>query len=216
MDDCKPCATPIDTTSTISVTDGALLPHRTLYKTLAGTLQYLTLTCPDITYAVQQIMGYLLLHRPHHLLRIVLMLIEGVTNSRRSTSGYCAFLTTNLISWFSKRHATISRSNDEAKYRGVANVVYETTWLHDLLFELHVRIPRAIIVCCDNVSEVYLYHDPVQHQHTKHAEVDIHFVREKVRVGHIRVLPVPSSAQYGDIFTKDLPCHLFVVSRFQI
>ncbi|KAJ9566708.1 hypothetical protein OSB04_002674 [Centaurea solstitialis] len=62
---------------------------------------------------------------------------------------------------------------------------------------------------CDNVSAVYLSDNPVQHQRTKHIEIDIHFVREKVRVGQIRVPHVPSSLQYADIFTKGLPRQLF-------
>lgn len=51
----------------------------------------------------------------------------GCPNSRRSTSGYCVFLGNNLVSWSAKRQPTISRSSAEAEYRGVANVVFETT-----------------------------------------------------------------------------------------
>lgn len=85
----------------------------------------------------------------------------------------------------------------------------ETTWLRNLMLELFVPLYRATIIYCDNVSAVYLSHNPVQHQRTKHVEIDIHFVREKVRLGHIRVLHVPSCVQYVDIFTKGLPKHLF-------
>lgn len=113
------------------------------------------------------------------------------------------------MSWSSKRQPKISRSSAEAEYRGVANAVAETTWLRNLLCELHVPLQWATIVYCDNVSAVYLSHNPVQHQRTKHVEIDIHFVREKVRLGHIRVLHVPSSAQYAGIFTKGLAHHLF-------
>ncbi|GJZ71740.1 ribonuclease H-like domain-containing protein [Tanacetum coccineum] len=50
---------------------------------------------------------------------------------------------------------------------------------------------------------------PVQHQRTKHIEIDIHFVRDMVKSGHVRVLHVPSRFQYADIFTKGLPSALF-------
>lgn len=72
---------------------------------------------------------------------------------------------------------------------------------------------KATIVYCDNISAIYLSHNPVHHQRTKHIEMDIHFVREKVALGHVRVLHVPSAYQYADIFTKGLPRQLFTDFR---
>ncbi|GJX77095.1 ribonuclease H-like domain-containing protein [Tanacetum coccineum] len=69
------------------------------------------------------------------------------------------------------------------------------------------------LVYCDNVSAVYLSTNPVQHQRTKHIEIDIHFVREYVASGQVRVLHVPSRFQYADIFTKGLPTALFLEFR---
>ncbi|VFQ93802.1 unnamed protein product [Cuscuta campestris] len=91
--------------------------------------------------------------------------------------------------------ATTSRSSAEAEYRAVANAVAETSWIRNLLLELQQPLRRATLVFCDNVSAVYLSSNPVQHQRTKHVEVDIHFVRDKVALGQIRVLHVPSSSQ---------------------
>nr|GEV87552.1 ribonuclease H-like domain-containing protein [Tanacetum cinerariifolium] len=54
-----------------------------------------------------------------------------------STSGYCVFLGDNLLSWSAKRQHTLSYSSTEAEYRGVANIMVETAWLHNLLRELH-------------------------------------------------------------------------------
>lgn len=75
--------------------------------------------------------------------------------------------------------------------------------------ELQCPVPKATLVYCDNVSAIYLTRNPVQHQRTKHIEMDIHFVREKVARGHVRVLHVPSRYQLADIFTKGLPLILF-------
>ncbi|GJV24042.1 ribonuclease H-like domain-containing protein [Tanacetum coccineum] len=97
----------------------------------------------------------------------------------------------------------------EAEYRGVANVVAETAWVRNLLRELHSPLSTATLVYCDNVSAVYMSANPVQHQRTKHIEIDIHFVRDLVKAGHVRVLHVPSRFQYADIFTKGLPSALF-------
>lgn len=88
----------------------------------------------------------------------------------------------------------------------------ETYWIRNLLLKLHCPTTRATIVYCDNVSAVFMSSNPVQYQRTKHIEIDVHFVRDKVAIGHVRVLHVPSS-QYADIFTKSLPSTLFLDFR---
>ncbi|XP_021713913.1 uncharacterized protein LOC110682017 [Chenopodium quinoa] len=241
MGSCKPAATPVDTKSKLSADVGPPVRDPTLYRSLAGALQYLTFTRPDIAYAIQQVC--LFMHdplEPHfEALKRILSYVQGTidpglhlyptvshrlityTNAdwggcpdtRRSTSGYCCFLGDNLVSWSSKRQHTLSKSSAEAEYRGVANVVSEACWLRNLLLELHCPLRQATIVYCDNVSAIYLSVNPVQHQRTKHVEMDIHFVREKVALGQVRVLHVPSRYQFADIFTKGLPRELFLEFR---
>ncbi|GJU74631.1 ribonuclease H-like domain-containing protein [Tanacetum coccineum] len=93
--------------------------------------------------------------------------------------------------------------------RGVANVVAKTAWLRNLLKELHTPLLSTTLVYCDNVSAIYMTTNPVQHQRTKHIEIDIYFVHDMVARGQIRVLHLPSHYQYADIFTKGLSSALF-------
>lgn len=113
------------------------------------------------------------------------------------------FMGFNLLSWSSKRQQAVSRSSAESEYRGVANAVAETSWLRNLLLELHNPLSSATVFFWDNVSAVYMSSNPVQHQRTKHIEIHIHFA------GQVRVLHVLSRYQYANIFTKGLPFPLF-------
>ena len=240
MADCQPCRTLADIGSKLSA-DGDPVPDPTLYRSITGALQYATLTRPDISYSVQQACLYMHDPRVPHLNHVkkILRYLKGTIDhgllinsssptsltvysdadwagcpdTRRSTSSFCVYLGDNLVSWSSKRQVTVSRSSAEAEYRSVAHSVAEAVWLRQLLVELHRPIERATIVYCDNISAVYMASNPVQHRRTKHIEIDIHFVREKVALGEVRVLHVPTSAQFADIFTKGLPTASFTDIR---
>nr|GFA29135.1 ribonuclease H-like domain-containing protein [Tanacetum cinerariifolium] len=202
---CSPSRTPVDTDSKLGP-DGVPVQDPTLYRK------------PHFA-ALKRILRYVqgTLKLGLHLYAYTTTSLVGYTNvdwvgcpyTRRSTSDYCVFIGDNLLSWSAKRKHTISRSSAEAEYRCVANVVVETTWIRNLLRELHSPLLTATLVYCDNVSAIYMFANPVQHQRTKHIEIDIHFVRDMVKAGHVRVLHVPSRYQYADIFTKGLPSALF-------
>ncbi|GJX90925.1 ribonuclease H-like domain-containing protein [Tanacetum coccineum] len=160
---CNPSRTPVDTESKLGP-EGAPVQDHTLYRSLARGLQYLTFTCPDLSYAVQQICLYM--HDPREPQLVAL----------------------KRILWYVKA---------------------ETAWLRNLFRELHSPLSTITLVYYDNVSDVYMSANPVQHQQMKHIEIDIHFVRDMVTVGQFRVLHVSSHFQYADIFTKGLPSALF-------
>ncbi|KAK4350669.1 hypothetical protein RND71_029982 [Anisodus tanguticus] len=237
MSSYKSTSTPVDTKPKLGATVGSPYEDPTHYRSLAGAFQYLTFTRPDIMYVVQHV--YLFMHDPKdkhmNALKRIIRYIQGTLDydlhlypsststivsytdadwgdcpdTRHSTSDYYMFFGNNLVSWSAMRQYTLSHSSAEAEYRGISNVVSESCWLRSLLLELHCPIQKATLVYCDNVSAVYLSGNPVQHQRTKHIEMDIHSVREKVARGQVRVCHVLSRYQIADIFTKGLPSVLF-------
>lgn len=176
MSTCKPCTTPVDMKSKLDADDDKKVSNPTEYRSLAGALQYLTFKRPDITYLVQQLCLFMHDPRDSHL-QATDADWAGCPGTRRSTSGFCIYLGDNLISWSAKRQPTVSRSSGEAEYKGVANAVAESCCLRNLLLEMGAPLSHATLVYCDNVSAVYLFTNPMQHQRTKHIEIDIHFVQ---------------------------------------
>nr|GEX87242.1 ribonuclease H-like domain-containing protein [Tanacetum cinerariifolium] len=101
----------------------------------------------------------------------------------------------------------------EVEYCEVVNAIAETSWIRNLLRELHTLLFTATFVYCDNVCAVYMYANPEQHQCTKHIEIDIHFVHDKVVAGHVQVRHVLSRFLYAYFFTKGLSYPLFADFR---
>jgi hypothetical protein len=137
----------------------------------------------------------------------------GYPDTRRSTSGYVVFLGANLVSWSTMLQPVVSRSSAEVEYRAVANGVAKASWMRQLLHELYSPLQRATLVYCDNVSAVYLSTNPMQHQRTKHVEINLHFVRERVAAGDVRVLNIPTTLQFTDTFTKGMSSSVFLDFR---
>nr|GEV88077.1 hypothetical protein [Tanacetum cinerariifolium] len=208
MVNCNPSRTPVDYDAKLGP-DGVPVQDPTLYLNLVVGLYCLTFTRPDLSYAVQQICLYM--HdpmEPHFVaLKRNLHYVQGTLELGLHLY---ASATTSLVGYTNADWAgcPFTRSN-KAEYQGVANVTTETAWLRNLLRKLHSLLLNATLVYCDNGSAVYMSAKPVQHQRTKHIEINIHFVRDMVKAGHVRVLHVPSRFQYVNIFTNCLPSALF-------
>jgi hypothetical protein len=240
---CKPVKTPLCTTEKLSITSGTRLgvEDSTRYRSIVGALQYLTLTRPDLTFAVNKVCQFL--HSPtivhweavKRILRYVQgtislgikitksnsMLVSafsdadwaGCPDDRRSTGGFAVFLGGNLISWCARKQATVSRSSTEAEYKSLANATAEVMWVRKLLDELGIPHPRAACLWCDNIGATYLSANPVFHARTKHIEIDYHFVREQVAAKLLDIRFISTTDQLADGFTKALPENLMIKFR---
>ncbi|XP_068483246.1 uncharacterized mitochondrial protein AtMg00810-like [Phaseolus vulgaris] len=215
---CKPASTPIDPNIELGSAEEDNVADKEMYQRLVGRLIYLSHTRPDIAFAVSLVSQFMHQPKEAHLqaaLRIVQYLkgtlgrgilfkrnksvrLEAYTDAdyaesvvdRRSTTGYCTFLGGNLVTWKSKKQSVVARSSDEAEFRAMAQGICELLWLKIIL-------------------EDFIAHNPVQHDRTKHIEVDRHFIKEKLDNGLICTPYVSTQSQLADILTKGLNCGNF-------
>lgn len=111
----------------------------------------------------------------------------------------------NLVSWSSKKQHVVTRSSTEAEDRALARTVAEIMWIKSLLQELRAwQQNHTPTVYCDNVSTILMSANPVLHSKTKHVELDIFFVREKLQQKEFVVHHISAEEQVADILTKAL------------
>ncbi|KAH9750239.1 protein kinase domain-containing protein [Citrus sinensis] len=223
---------PMEQQLRLSSTDGDLLSNPSSYRRLVGRLIYLTVTRPDIVFAVHVLSRFMHEPRTTHMdaaIRVLRYLkgspskgillsstsdlhIRGYCDvdwgscptTRRSITGYCTFLGDSPISWKTKKQNVVSRSTAEAEYRSLADLSCELQWLKALFADLGHLQHDPMTVYCDNQSALYIAENPVYHERTKHIELDCHFVRERVQSNLLLPLHIPTSMQIADVFTKHL------------
>ncbi|XP_014495001.1 uncharacterized protein LOC106756917 [Vigna radiata var. radiata] len=160
-------------------TDGDPSSDPTQYRSLVGALQYLTITRPDLSYAVNLVSQFLQASTTDHFQAVkrILQYVKGTMSygpsftrgaslnvlgysdvdwarcieTRRSTYGYSIFLGGNLVSWSAKKQPSVPRSSCESEYRAMANAAAELIWLTHLLHDLHIS-HQAPTLLCDNKS----------------------------------------------------------------
>jgi histone deacetylase 1/2 len=235
--------TPMVSSSKLSKIGSNPVEDPTHFRSIVGALQYATLTRPEISFSVNKVCQFLSNPLEEHwkAVKRILRYLSGTLqhglliqaapthqplsligfcdadwasdpDDRRSTSGACIYIGPNLVSWWSKKQTLVARSSAEAEYRSLAALTSEILWLQSLLTELGCRFYTPKILC-DNLSTVSLSHNPTLHHRTKHMELDIFFVREKVINKDLLVSHVPAQDQWADILTKPLSASRFTVLR---
>jgi Reverse transcriptase (RNA-dependent DNA polymerase) len=238
----KPASTPMETNTKLGLEDGEVLSDIGQYQRLVGKLIYLTVTRPDISFAVSMVSQFMHAPRTSHLSAIDRILrylkctpgqgiwmrkndsndVIGFSDAdwagsydRKSTTGFCTFVGGNLVTWKSKKQNVVARSSAEAEYRAMASTASELIWIKQLLSDMKIKHAKIMQMYCDNQAARHITSNPVFLERTKHIEVDCHFVREKMQSGEIETPFVRSKEQLTYIFTKalDKTSHLNILNK---
>eukprot|EP00253_Pinus_taeda_P004619 PITA_04619 len=203
-----------------------------LYKSIVGSLMYLTVTRPDIMHAVSLISKFMERPKETHwqaakrILRYVngtkgfgilyssfesFMLTSytdsdwaGSVDDKKSTSGYVFHMGSGAISWASKKQLVVSLSTAEAEYVAATVAACQAVWLRRVLRDLCHEQENETTIYCDNSSAIALSKNSVFHKKTKHIDTKFHFIRELVNNGEIVLQHWRTEDQLADILTKPL------------
>ncbi|TLX70168.1 DDE-type integrase/transposase/recombinase [Labilibacter sediminis] len=201
------------------------------YRSMIGSLLYLTASRPDIMFSVCVCARYQSDPREPHLQAVKQIFkylkytptlglfypaytgfgikaysdadLGGCKLDRKSTSGGCQFLGDKLVSWQSKKQTCVSISTAESEYIAAASCCSQILWIQSQLLDYGYKM-KKIPIYCDSTSAISICHNPVQHSKTKHIDLRYHFIKDHVQEGNIEIHFIPTAEQLADVFTKAL------------
>lgn len=227
----KPISTPMQHSQQF-YSDAEVIEKATEYRRIIGSLQYLTMSRPDISYAVNKLAQFMEKPKDIHwiMMKRVLRYLSGTQNmgivlkkssicnisaysdadwasdetDRKSQTGYLIYMGQSLVMWCSQKQSTVSRSSTESEFRAITAATAELEWMANLLSEMGIKIDKPYKLWCDNLGATQLAANPVFHTKIKHAALDFNFVRERVEKKVLEVNHIPNTKQKADVLTKAL------------
>ncbi|KAJ0579640.1 putative RNA-directed DNA polymerase [Helianthus annuus] len=215
MSQCNSVSTPMEYGLKLSKEDPEIFGDEGIYRSLVGSLMYLTNTRQDIMFAVSKISRFMECPKKSHWEagKRILKYIKGTINQEityskggkgklvgfsdsdyagnvddsKSTSGYIFHLGSGPISWQSKKQKVVALSSKEVEYKALSLTGCQTIWIKGILDELQGKVEYPIPIYCDNKSTICLAKDPVYHGKSKHIRVEYHFIRDLIKKGDVEV-----------------------------
>ena len=237
MEECKLVSTPAEASIKLRIDSTRESVNPTLFKSLVGSLRYLTFTRPDIMYAVGLVSRYMEKPKQDHFMaaKRILRYIKGTLNNGlfythsqnsklvgysdsdyggdlddgKSTSGYAFHIGSAIFSWSSKKQQTVALSTCEAEYIAAAGSTCQAIWLGYILGELNLAKEDPVTIYVDNKSAISLAKNPVSHSRSKHINIKYHFLREQVNDKIVELVHCRTEENLADIFTKSLKPEVF-------
>ncbi|GKC48919.1 putative ribonuclease H-like domain-containing protein [Tanacetum coccineum] len=225
----KTASTPIETQKPLVKDEEASDVDVHLYRSMIGSLMYLTTSRPDIMFAVCACSRFQVTPKTSHLSvvkrifrylkgkpklglwypRVSSFDLEAYSDSdyaranldRKSTTGGCQFLGRRLISWQCKKQTIMATSTTEAEYVAAANCCGQVLWIQNQMLDYGFNFMNTKIYI-DNESTICIVKNPVFHSKTKHIAIRHHFIRDAYEKKLIQVLKIHTDDNVADLLTK--------------
>lgn len=206
MEHCKPISTPLVVNEKLSKDDGSKEVDLRQYRSLVGSLLYLTATRPDLIFATSLLSRFMSKPSDVHMgtaktvLRYLKVTLEfgtfyqpcsdprliaysdsdwaGSVDDMKSTSGYALTFGSGVFSWNSKKENLVAQSTAEAEYVAASAAVNQVIWLRKRLADLGYKQDEATEVLVDNKSAIAISKNPVSFSKTKHMKIRFYALRE--------------------------------------
>ncbi|GJT31603.1 putative ribonuclease H-like domain-containing protein [Tanacetum coccineum] len=200
-----------------------------LYRSMIGSLMYLTASRPDIMFAVCACARFQVTPKTSHLLAVKRIFrylkgkptlglwysrdspfelvaytdsdYAGATQDRKSTTRGCQFLGNRLISWQCKKQTVVATSTTEAEYVAAASCYGQVLWIQNQLLDYGYNFMNTVINI-DNNSTICIIENPVQHSKTKHIEIRHHFIRDFNAKKLIQMVKIHTDYNVADLLIK--------------
>ncbi|GJY44155.1 hypothetical protein Tco_0432368 [Tanacetum coccineum] len=200
-----------------------------LYRSMIGSLMYLTTSRPDIMFAVCACARFQVTPKTSHLLavKIIFRYLKGkpilglwyskdspfelvaytdsdyarATQDRKFTTGGCQFLGNRLISWQCKKQTMVATSTTEVEYMAVASCCGQVLWIQNQLLDYGYNFMNTVINI-DNNSTICIIKNPVQHSKTKHIEIRHHFIRDCNAKKLVQMVKIHTDYNVANLLTK--------------
>ncbi|GJW06298.1 putative ribonuclease H-like domain-containing protein [Tanacetum coccineum] len=195
----KTTSTPMETSKPLMKDENAEDVDVHLYRSMIGSLMYLTSSRPDIIFV----------DSPFDLEAYTDSDYAGASLDRKSTTRGCQFLRSRLISWQCKKQTVVANSTTEAEYVAAASCCGQVLWIQNQMLDYGYNFMNTKIFI-DNESTICIVNNPVFHSKTKHIEIKHHFIRDSNEKKLIQMIKIHTDQNVADLLTK-----AFDVGRFQ-
>nr|GEU88949.1 retrovirus-related Pol polyprotein from transposon TNT 1-94 [Tanacetum cinerariifolium] len=230
-----PVLTPMDEQPKLKLNLVRKLVDHTDYRSMIGSLMYVTSSRPNIMFATCMCARYPANPNEHHVsaLKRIFCYLKGTINlgfwypkdsgfdlhaysdadhagchlDRKSTSGSVQFLGYKLVCWSSKKQNCVSISTTESEYVAVSGCYAQVLWMRTQLTDYGFFYDKVPIYC-NSKSAVSISCNLVQRTRTNHIDVRYHFIKDHVEKGTIELYFIVTEYQLADLFTKSLKLDL--------